>query len=296
MGDSFTTAKPLIDLARPRDGGDKLRVLITGAAGRIGSFFAEHSDGKYDLRLMVHEGDGDVSRLEPFGQIVKGDVTDLDSMKAACEGREVVLHLAADPAPNATWSTLLPLNVIGTYNAFAAAKSAGVRRLVYASSIHAVSGYPADVQVGPDFPVNPGDLYGVTKCFGEALGRYMGEKQGVQCIAVRIGAFQPRSAARKDGAIKMMDHFVSRQDLNQLLQKAVEAEHLTWAVVNGLSDNRFKRLDITSARELLGYEPSDDLTEMNPELADLHLHDAVASAGETDPSKTGLREDIGKAQ
>ena len=75
------------------------------------------------------------------------------------------------------------------------------------------------------------------------------------------------------------------------MQRAVEADHLTWAVVNGLSDNRFKRLDITSARELLGYAPQDDLTEMNPQLEKLHLHD-VSSNAMTDSSQSGLREDV----
>ena len=242
-------------------------------------------------RSFVHEDDADADKLDPFGEVVVGDVTDLDSMKSACDGIDVVLHLAGDPSPSATWDSLLPVNVVGTYNAFAAAKHCGVRRVVYASSIHAVSGYPGDVQVGPDFPVNPGDLYGVSKCFGEALGRYMAEREGVACVAVRIGAFQPRSAARDEDGVKMMDAYVSRRDLNDLLQRAVEADHLKWAVVNGLSDNHFKRLDITSARELLGYAPRDDLTEMNPDLAKLHLHD-VSTHANTDPAESGLRDDV----
>jgi nucleoside-diphosphate-sugar epimerase len=290
MGDSFTTAVPLSRLmSQPREG--KPRVLVTGAAGNIGSYFARHSADRYDLRLMVHEKDEDVEPIKGCGEVVLGDVTRLDRMKELSQGMDVILHLAANPSPEGTWSTILPLNIEGTYNVFAAAKANGVRRVVYASSIHAVSGYPADVQVGPDFPVNPGDLYGVSKCFGEALGRYMAEQEGVACIAIRIGAFQPLSEARKKESVKMMDAYVSQRDLNQLLQKAVEAEHLKWAVVNGLSDNHFKRLDITSARELLGYEPRDDLTEMNPDLEKLHLHD-VSSHQMVDPEESGLREDV----
>ncbi len=100
--------------------------------------------------------------------------------------------------PIALWKDLLEANIIGTYNVFVAAKAAGVRRVIYASSIHAVSGYPADVQVKTTEPVNPGDIYGVSKCFGEALARYMAEKEGVSAIALRIGAFQPLEAARDD--------------------------------------------------------------------------------------------------
>src|SRR3712207_7646535 len=98
-------------------------------------------------------------------------------------------------------STLFPYTTLfrSAYHTFVAAKAAGCRRVIYASSIHAVSGYPSDVQVKTSEPVNPGDLYGVTKCFGEALGRYMAEKEGLSVIALRIGAFQAPEAVLKIG-------------------------------------------------------------------------------------------------
>lgn len=173
-----------------------------------------------------------------------------------------------------------------------AAKAAGCRRVIYASSIHAVSDYPADVQVKSSDPVNPGDLYGVTKCFGEAMGRYMAEREGLSVIALRIGAFQPAEKAEHAGSLEMMDMFVSRRDLNQLLEKCVEVETLKFAILHGLSDNRFKRLDITDARELVGYEPQDDITDLNPRLRELKLSDKVLAANQDDPqSKSGIRED-----
>ena len=287
MGLSYTLARPLGSSAA----GKRLRVLVTGASGNIGRYFSKHSRDRYDLRLLVHDEE-DRADVHEFGEVVVGDITDLEGLKRQVAGIDVVLHLAADPSPEATWSSLLPANIVGTYNVFAAAKSAGVRRVVYASSIHAVSGYPAEVQVHPEDPVNPGDLYGVTKCFGEAMGRYMAEKEGVACIAVRIGAFQPVGAAEEAGSVQMMDAFVSERDCTQLLQKCVEAEHLTWAVVNGLSANRFNRLDITSARELLGYAPQDDLTELNPRLAKLKLSEKVQSHHVVGEEASGLREDV----
>src|SRR5205823_3551911 len=154
-----------------------------------GSYFAEHSHEKYELRLMVHHRD-EVTRIEQFGEVVEGDLLDLEQMKKLCVGMDTVVHLAANPSATATWSQLLDANIIGAYNAFVAAKAAGCRRVIFASSIHAVSGYPADVQVKTTDPVNPGDLYGVSKCFGEALGRYMAEKEDLSVIALRIGAFQ----------------------------------------------------------------------------------------------------------
>jgi nucleoside-diphosphate-sugar epimerase len=288
MADSFTLSHPL----HPASVSDKKRrVLVTGAAGNIGSYFALHAEGRYDLRLLCHERD-DPSAIRDVGEVTVADVTDLDACKRACEGMDVVLHLAADPSPGATWDHVFHLNIGGTYNVFAAAKARGVKRVVFASSIHAVSGYPRNRQVHADDPVNPGDLYGVSKCFGEAMGRYMAEKEGVACIAVRIGAFQPVEKATQPGSAGLVDAFVSRRDLNQLLQKSVEADHIRWAVVHGLSRNSFNRMDIVQANELLGYEPQDDLTDLNPKFDDLDLSTSLTSHSITDPDKSGLRADV----
>lgn len=291
MSQSFTASEPLAD-------GRQLRrkVLVTGAAGNIGSYFAQHSRDRYELRLMVRPGEeaDDVEAIRSYGEIVEADVGDLETMKRVCAGIDTVLHLAANPSPSAVWSSLLQLNIVGTYNTFVAAKSAGCRRLIYASSIHAVSGYPADYQVHTNDPVNPGDLYGVTKCFGEALGRYMAEKEGLSCIALRIGAFQPRETARQPDRLDIADCFVSRRDLNQLIEKCIDVEELKFAVLHGLSNNRFKRLDITDARMLVGYDPIDDFTRENPRLAPLNLAEQVKSQSQADSGdKSGIREEIG---
>ena len=254
----------------------KRRVLVTGAAGSIGSYFAEHSHEHYELRLMVLEAELALAEpLRRYGDVITGDITDLARMKAACQGVDTVIHLAATPDPDATWDTLLPLNINGTYNTFAAAHEAGCRRVVYASSIHAVAAHPADFQVKTNEPVNPGNLYGVSKCFGEALGRYMAEQLGLSVIALRIGAFQPRDKARDPNSLGMMDSFVSRRDLNHLIQCCIDVENLKFAILHGLSDNLFKRVDITDARTLVGYAPQDDFFKLNPVLADLHLHEHI---------------------
>jgi UDP-glucose 4-epimerase len=289
MSQSFTAAE---DGALAQTRRARRRVLVTGAAGNIGSYFAEHSNAKYDLRLMVRAGD-DRSKIERFGEIVVGDITDLERMKEVCAGVDTVLHLAANPSPNTAWNDALNVNIAGTYNTFVAAKSNNCRRFIYASSIHAVSGYPADVQVKTSEPVNPGDLYGVTKCFGEALGRYMAEKEGLSTIALRIGAFQPIEAAEAAGGLGMIDAFVSHRDLNQLIEKCIDVESLKFAIFHGLSDNRFKRLDISDARALVGYEPQDDSFKLNVKLKDLNLSEVVQSHSVADGrQKSGLREDL----
>jgi nucleoside-diphosphate-sugar epimerase len=123
------------------------KVLVTGAAGNIGAYFAEHAPDRYELRLMVHQIDEDAEALKQFGEVVAGDLGDLEGLKRLCEGIDTVVHMAGDPSPSAVWEDLLEANIVGTYNMCIAAKAAGCRRVIYASSIHAVSGYPSDVQV-----------------------------------------------------------------------------------------------------------------------------------------------------
>lgn len=290
MARSFT-----IDTATVQNPGQSSgrTVLVTGAAGRIGSYFAEHSHEKYKLRLMVQPGQEKDTEIAAFGEVVTAELSDLPRLKELCQGIDTVVHLAGDPSPSATWESLLPNNIVGTYNLMVAAKAAGCRRVIYASSIHAVSGYPADIQVKTDEPVNPGDLYGVSKCFGEALGRYMAEQEGLSVIALRIGGFQPLEAAQPPEAIRMVDSFVSQRDLNQLIQKSIDDERLRFAIFQGVSDNRFKRLDISDARELVGYAPQDDLTELQPDLKRLNLNEKVIAHNASDAGQEpGIRNEV----
>jgi NAD(P)-dependent dehydrogenase (short-subunit alcohol dehydrogenase family) len=289
MTESFSTKGPINETSQVHQ---RRRVLVTGAAGHIGSYFAEHSHGKYELRLMIREGE-DGEALSGYGQVVTGELDDLERMKELCRGVDTVLHLAGDPSPSATWDSLLANNIVGTYHAMVAARSAGCRRLIYASSIHAVSGYPADVQVKTSEPVNPGDLYGVSKCFGEALGRYMAEQEALSVIALRIGAFQPLETVESESGVALIDAFVSRRDLNQLIERSIDAENVQFAVLQGVSNNRFKRLDISDARTLVGYDPQDDATSLNPELQKGDLAGTVSSHSLADPGQeSGIRQEV----
>ena len=290
MSQSFSLSAPLTDLEPKRR-----RVLVTGAAGNIGSFFASKMHQKYDLRLMARDQDEDSSEIQSYGEVVFCDLADLRKLETLCEGIDTVVHLAGNPSPSQTWDSVLQNNVAGTYNLFVAAKAAACRRVIYASSIHAVSGYPKNIQVKTNEPVNPGDLYGVSKCFGEALGRYMAEQEGLSVIALRIGGFQPAETARKPD-IKMMDAWVSRADLTQLIERCIDVEGIHWAVFHALSNNAFNRLDISDARELVGYDPQDDFARENPLLKDLNLSEEVMAHSLEDGEKSGIRNEIEAAK
>jgi uronate dehydrogenase len=242
------------------------RVLITGAAGRIGRSFAAYAQARYELRLLDRPGacfDG----LDELGEVVTCDVTDLDELIGACQDIDTIIHLAANPDPNAAWAELLGPNIIGTYNVFAASKAAGCRRVVFASSIHAVMGYPPDQQVATTDLVNPGDVYGVTKCFGEAMGRYMAEQEGVSVVVLRLGAFLPIDVAQDAAAATVADIYLAPEDLFQLLDRSVDAEGIRFGLFHAISNNRVTRLDLSDTRRVLGYQPVHDFALLPPQLA-----------------------------
>lgn len=237
----------------------KHRVLVTGAAGRVGTAFYQNASTSFELRLA----DKVVASLSNTShEVVQLDILDFDSCARACQNIDTVLHLAANPDPNAPFDSLLAVNMQGTYNVFRAAQAAQCQRVVFASSAQAVEGYPLDVQVKPHMPVRPKNLYGVSKCFGEALAAYFAEQEGLSSIAVRIACFEEFIVGHPETA-RDMSAYVSRRDLVQLLTKCITATlDIPFAIVHGVSNNRFKRLDLTTTVRILGYDPQDDAFQL----------------------------------
>jgi uronate dehydrogenase len=233
------------------------KVLVTGGCGRIGSYFIKSTAGRYTFR-MVDRVTWDREKNGDFpGEASVADLTDLDACRQACQGMEAVIHLAANPLPSAVMASLLPDNIMTTYNMYTAAKEAGCKRFIFASSIHAIDGYPPEVEVSVDMPVWPKNLYGVTKCFGEAMGIVCAYHEGLPTIALRIGTYW---VAGRTGTPSERDKrsFLAADDLNQILEQCLAAEGITFAILNAVSDNRFKRMDISDTIRALGYQPQAD--------------------------------------
>ncbi len=173
-------------------------------------------------------------------------------------GIDTVLHLAADPRVHAKWEDLLPNNIVGIYNLFEAAKFQGCRRVVYASSVNAINGYHKDLQIRSDDPVNPANLYGVSKCFGEALCRFYATQKGVSGIALRFAAVETKASIQAPTQRIPPSHWISYRDVTQLISKSIDDLKLQFAIFQGVSNNRFEKCDISDAQELIGYAPVDD--------------------------------------
>lgn len=231
-------------------------VLLTGATGRIGKSFFEFGRDRYRFRLAAR-------RIERMGDVgdheaITLDVADLDACRAACRGMDSVLHLAADPSPSADfYGSLLDNNIKGAFNVFQAAHEENYRRVVYASSIQLVEGYPLDVQAREDMPGRAVNMYGACKAFAEATAHYFAKKKGLSSLCVRVGNYQGNSdSMQADG--RRLSAWISERDMNHLFERAIEVEDLDFAILHAVSDNRFKRMDISETRRLIGYEPQDD--------------------------------------
>ena len=247
-------------------------VLITGAAGNIGAKVAAYLNGKYELRLID---------LKPGPGIVTADLAVWDdAWVKQFAGVDTVIHLAADPRGQASWAQVSSANVLGTQHVLRAARDAKVRRVIFASSVQVMMGHrfttgPITVERQPS-PVSP---YGIGKLFGEYLGRAFVEETGISFIAFRIGYFQ--KGENLPGEHMQLGEFgqsmwLSNRDMNQAMEKAIEAEGVTYAVLHLVSNNAGSRWDISETKRVIGYEPLDSAT---PVITDVHREqDKVASA------------------
>jgi NAD+ dependent glucose-6-phosphate dehydrogenase len=245
------------------------RIAVTGAAGRIGSRLCD------DL-----ERDHEVIRIDVQGESPV-DVCDLGAFRAALAGCETVVHLAGIVKVKADWPESRA-NLEGTFNAFEAARLEGCKRVIFASSNHAVGMYEVDGAPGiyepkngtllrTDVPYRPDGLYGVWKVFGEALGRYYSDEYGLQVACLRIGGIraddnpQPADISGEAGWLPLSDAekrrrmaaiWMSHRDLAGLV-RAVIASDVPYGIVYGISDNSRRFWDLEAGRTLYGFWPVD---------------------------------------
>ena len=239
-----------------------LKVLILGATGRVGPGFIEEYKKKYSKSYKLIIGIHKHSTESGFEER-QVDLTDINGLKKAFSGVDVIVNLAGQSDPLAKFEDLIEPNIIGARNVFEAALQAGVKRVVYASSVHAIKGYPLDYEVkGSDIP-KPLNDYGATKAYGEALCHVYSSK-GLSCIAVRVGAYTSDELMKKVCfERKSYEYVITQRDFAQLISKCILAGFdLKHAILSGISNNKKKSMDIKEAKKLVGYAPEDDVFEI----------------------------------
>ena len=248
------------------------KVLLTGAAGRIGTFIRNGLGDKYELsgtdRIPV--------KVDGF-PCVTADLTDFDGILPAFDGVDTVVHLAAEArhTPDIWWDLLLPDNVTATANVFEAARRGGASRVVFFSSMHVNGLYERDEpwhsiaegeygNLDPDavplvtheMPTRPDGPYAASKIFGESLGRYYSEEYGISVICIRLGTMSVEDKPGDDA--RSLVSWLSRRDLVTMIERCIEIEDVDYEVLFAASGNKWKIYDTPRAWRVLGFEPRDN--------------------------------------
>jgi nucleoside-diphosphate-sugar epimerase len=246
--------------ARSPDDTPQRVVSIVGAAGEIGSEVCARLPALLGTSWSVRAADlrADAARgIEPL------DITDLGAYAEACAGVDTVVHLAGERDSEAEWDRLHGPNVIGAYHAFEAARRAGCRRVVFASSVHAVAGHGFDEPLGPGTLPHPTGLYGATKAWGESLARIAADRHGLSAICLRIGWAGAPDDGRKLRIPEARDLYLTYGDAARLIAACVTApDTVRFAVLNAASANRDSNFPIDETRRVVGYEPHDDAHDL----------------------------------
>jgi len=225
------------------------RVLITGAAGRLGTILRQGLRGRVgELRLL------DIAPLGtalPGEELLTADVRDLDAITKATADVDAAVHLAGI-ADEDSFERVRDVNMVGTYHVVESARRQGCPRVVLASSAHVTGFYPTDQRIGPDVPMRPDSYYGLGKAFGENLGRLYADKHGLQVLCVRIGTLADRPTSPRH-----LSTWLSPRDAVELFYRCLVAPQAGFTVLYGISANQRSWWDTSSAQQL-GYQPVDN--------------------------------------
>jgi uronate dehydrogenase len=222
-------------------------VLVTGAAGGIGTRLRKLLKGVYpQLRWSDIRPPSDLPRDETF---VQADLAELAQVESAVAGVDGIVHLGGVSVEH-PWDAVLNANIVGCYNLFEAARRQKVKRIVFASSNHAVGFYPRKRKIGVDEPVRPDSRYGVSKAFGEAIGALYAYKHGLRVTCLRIGNFGDAPVDHRRLAI-----WLKPEDLVQLIRIGLEHPDIRFEIFFGASDNERAWWDNEPAFRY-GYRPT----------------------------------------
>jgi uronate dehydrogenase len=223
------------------------RIVFTGAAGGIGTM-TRPLLAKFYPGLVLSDR-VTPKDLQPSEIFVAADLTKPDEVASLVKGAHSVIHLGGHSVEG-TWDQILNANIIGCYNLFEASRVAGVKRVVFASSNHAIGFYPRKKKIRTDVTVRPDSRYGVSKAFGEALGALYADKHGIAVTCLRIGNVGPMPLD-----VRRLSIWISPEDLVQLFQIGLDHPDVRFEIFYGASDNEASWWDNSRAQRL-GYRPT----------------------------------------
>ncbi len=246
------------------------KLVLTGAAGRLGSYLREPLSKLAD-QLVSSDIAENLGKLYPGEAYVRADLREYDQIHRLLHGADMVVHFGAygDEAP---FDTIVGPNIIGAYNIWEAAYQNGLRRVVYASSIHAVGMHPKTDFIGTDARHRPDTYYGLAKCFAEDLASLYWDKRGLEAVCLRILSCAQVSNVRALGT------WLSYDDLIHLVEQAIGTPNTGFSIVYGVSNNDRVPVDNSKA-SFLGYRPKDNAEQFAEKI--------LAEAPPSDPLDPG---------
>ena len=237
------------------------RLLITGAAGKVGGALREHLRDRYGLRLLFHRTIPD--DLRPEEEMLTADISDFEAMLEATRGVDIVAHCAIFNRPKGMTRAALArltfdVDMKSCYNIYEAARLNGVETVVFASTNHVTGMNEKEGLISrPELPVRPDGIYGAGKAFAEALGRYYSDAYGLRVFCLRIANFNGLDEPGRRYEVGQA-RWLSPRDCAQLTHKCIENDDLKFGVYYGVSQGGEEKWDLTNAIEELGYAPEDN--------------------------------------
>lgn len=226
------------------------KIVLTGAAGRLGGICRKPLAAMCEALVSTDLKDG-IDDLAANETYVQADIGLFEPVHALLEGADMVVHFGsiADEAP---WEQILHSNILSAYNIWESAHQHSVKRIVFASSIHAVGMHSKHDFIGVDAPHRPDTFYGLSKCFTEDLASLYWDKRGLETVSMRI-----YSCSGAVGNSRAVGSWLSDGDLIQLVEKSVTSPTVGFTVVYGISNNDRVPVD-NSGASFLGYRPKDN--------------------------------------
>ena len=223
------------------------KVLVTGAAGGIGTSLRKLLKGKYkSIRWSDIKKPDNLASDEEFVAVDLAKMADVEKIVAGVEG---IVHLGGYSIEG-PWETIHSANIVGCYNIFEAAYRANVKRMIFASSNHAVGFYPRSQKIGVNVTVHPDSRYGISKAFGEAVGAFYSDKHGMRVTCLRIGNFGEAPLDKRRLSI-----WLKPEDLVQLVDIGLTHPDIRFEIFYGASNNIDMWWDNSNARRF-GYKPT----------------------------------------
>lgn len=230
-------------------------VLLTGAAGDVGTHLRRELAGRYRLRLSdkrnLKKGRGET--------FIRADIAKMADALKITRRVDAIVHLGGYSVEG-PWEPIHKANIVGCYNVFEAARRNGVKRMLFATSNHAVGFYRRDQVIDHRVAIKPDGRYGVSKAFGEALGSLYADKYGMEVFLMRIGNVNPRPIDKRRLSI-----WISPRDLAQLVSIGIDHPGIRFEIVYGVSGNKRSWYDNSNATRL-GYRPQDDAEAFAAEI------------------------------